>query len=109
MSTIVKENKSNLIQVRLDDKTKLELETVLSLLGLTTSQAVLMYVKQIVLKKKIPFEISISNDLNYNELTQEEFRRIQGKLVTSLDRGETIPEFHEKNLTEFKFKSNKKK
>jgi DNA-damage-inducible protein J len=109
MSTIVKENKSNLIQVRLDDKTKMELESVLSLLGLTTSQAVLMYVKQIVLKKKIPFEISISNDLNYNELSQAEFRRIQGKLVTNLDQGEIIPEFHEKNLSEFKFKSNQKK
>jgi DNA-damage-inducible protein J len=99
-----KENKSNLIQVRLDNQTKIELEYILNLLGLTTSQAVLMYIKQIVLKKKIPFELSVLNDYDDSEISQDEFRKMQAKIVQKLDKDEEIPTFHENNLKEFKFK-----
>lgn len=98
-----KKSKSSLIQVRLDEKTKSELEQVLNILGLTTSQAVLMYVKQIVLKKKIPFELSATADYEDGELSKEEFRRLTGYLVTQLDEGEKIPEFNENNARPFKY------
>ncbi len=108
MSTKLKENKSNLIQVRLDNQTKLELEFILNLLGLTTSQAVLMYIKQIVLKKKIPFELSIQNDYDDGEITQEQFKAMQAILVQKMDQGEQTPEFNDNNIKEFKFISKKK-
>jgi DNA-damage-inducible protein J len=100
--TKAKEMKSNLIQVRLDNKTKAELELVLSKLGLNTSQAVLMYIKQIILKNGIPFEITAtSNDLNLKETSVEEFRKMTATTVKRLDEGEEIPEMHKKNERPF--------
>ena len=109
MSVIVnKKAKSSLIQVRLDSKTKSELDKVLDTLGLTTSQAVLMYLKQIVLKGKIPFELNTNstkliNDYEDKEMSQEEFRKMTGYLVNQLDKGEKIPEFNEKNARPFTY------
>jgi DNA-damage-inducible protein J len=102
-TTKIKSNKSNLIQVRLDDKTKLELEFILQQLGLTTSQAVLLYIKQIVLKKQIPFNLNINSSIINQKESQEEFDKITGFLVNKLDEGEGIPEMHSKNEREFKF------
>lgn len=95
--------KSNLVQVRVDEQTKFELEKVLEKLGLTTSQAILMYIKQIVMKKKIPFELSTTPEYEDRELSQEEFNRLQAYIISQLDKGEEIPEFHEKNTRPFNF------
>lgn len=95
--------KSNLVQVRVDEQTKFELEKVLEKLGLTTSQAILMYIKQIVMKKKIPFELSATYEYEDRELSQEEFHRLQAYIISQLDKGEEIPEFNEKNTRPFKF------
>jgi addiction module RelB/DinJ family antitoxin len=111
MSLKTKENKTNLVQVRLDIKTKTELELILDDLGLTTSQAILMYIKQIILKKKIPFELSTLKRSKYDdsELTQDEFNKLQAFYVKELDKDEEIPPFHEKNARPFTYTSKKKK
>jgi DNA-damage-inducible protein J len=104
-----KKAKSSLVQVRLDDKTKSEVEKILDALGLTTSQAVTIYLKQIVLKRKIPFEINTNtsansnNDYDDSEMSQEEFRKMTGYLVGQLDKGEEIPEFNENNARPFTY------
>lgn len=101
-----RKNKSNLIQVRLDDDTKSELELILNQLGLTTSQAVLMYIKQIVMKKRIPIELTTTvttTIFDDTELTKKEFQQQQGYLVSKLDEGEVIPELHENNSRAFVF------
>lgn len=98
-----KNNKTNLVQVRIDGQTKSELEKILNQLGLTTSQAILMYLKQIVMKKKIPFELSTSPTFEDRELSQEEFERLQAYLIKQMDEGEQIPSFSEKNARPFEF------
>lgn len=100
---VLKKSKSNLVQVRLDDDTKSKLELVLDQLGLTTSQAILMYIKQIVLKKRIPLELTTTTIFDDTELTSEEFQRQQGYLISKLDQGEIMPDFHEKNARAFVF------
>jgi DNA-damage-inducible protein J len=98
MSIISKtKKKSRLIQVRLDPETKTELEQTLSELGLTTSQALLIYIKQIILKKSIPFNLSLKE--NNNE--QENFQKLQAKIVSKFDKNEIIPDFSEKNARPF--------
>ncbi len=87
-------NKTALIQVRIDIEKKHEMERVLSTLGLTTSQAMILYINQLVLKEEIPFPLNIkSTDPNLNEFYLE-----QASIVKKLDQGETIPDFHTRNV-----------
>lgn len=60
--------KSETIHVRIDSKTKKKAELILDKLGLNLSYAISLYLKQIINKKRIPFEISIDDD----SLTKEE-------------------------------------
>lgn len=48
------------ICIKLDDKTKGEVEAVLDEIGLSTSEAIRIYLKQIALKKAIPFRIDLT-------------------------------------------------
>ena len=48
--------------VRIEERTKLQAEKILKSLGMNTSQAINMFLKQVVLRKGIPFEINIPND-----------------------------------------------
>ena len=92
-----------MVQVRITDNVKTELESILDELGLTTSQAIVMYIKQIILKKRIPLDLSISNDYDDKELTADEFKKINSALISKLDTGESIPETNSKNERPFKY------
>jgi addiction module RelB/DinJ family antitoxin len=97
-----KNKKESLIQVRIDKDSKLELEGILEILGLSTSQLFQILIKQVILKKKIPFEININQDeIDYNDLSQKDFMKMQSYYLSLLDKDETIPEFHEKNARPF--------
>ena len=94
--TIKKQTKQKtsytLLQVRLDNTIKSELDEILETLGLSCSQAVMLYVKQIILKKKIPFDLNIySAKYEDKELNPESFRKMTGYIVNKLDQGEEIP------------------
>ena len=93
-------NKNSVIQIRIDDTDKKLLEKTLEKLGLTTSQATLMYFKQILLKQKIPMEIS--TNLHSQDLGKEEFNMAQSKIIDELDSNEIIPSFSTKNSRPFK-------
>jgi addiction module RelB/DinJ family antitoxin len=95
--------KSHLIQVRVDEQTKASLEQILSTLGLSTSQAFLMYIKQILLKRRIPFDLSIAADFDDRDLSSLDFNKLTAKLVTMLDEDEEIPEFHNANQKKFEW------
>jgi DNA-damage-inducible protein J len=51
------------IQTRVDIKTKQQAKGILEDLGLSMSQAITLYLRQIVFRKAIPFEIKIPNDI----------------------------------------------
>jgi len=58
------------INTRIDNTTKKEAVKILHSLGLTTSQAITMFFKQIIYTRGIPFELKIPNDT-----TIETFRK----------------------------------
>ncbi len=98
-----KDKKESLIQVRVDNNSKLELESILDILGLSTSQLFQMLIKQVILKRKIPFEINTNHEeIDYSELSDKEFMKMQNYYLKQLDVGEGIPKFHEKNARPFK-------
>jgi len=53
--------KSTAITVRLDPQIKKDAQVILNELGLTTTQAVSMFFKQISLNKGLPFAVEIPN------------------------------------------------
>lgn len=51
--------KTAVITTRIEPELKQEVENVLGELGMTTSQAVLLYFKQIALQKGLPFSVKV--------------------------------------------------
>ena len=49
--------KTSSIHVRVDPKVKLDVEKILNTLGMSTGEAINIYLKQIILNSGIPFEI----------------------------------------------------
>ncbi|HPC93824.1 MAG TPA: type II toxin-antitoxin system RelB/DinJ family antitoxin [Sedimentisphaerales bacterium] len=60
------------IQVRVDEKTKTQAQTVLSHLHLSMSEAVKLFLRQVVLHKGIPFDVKIPNTLTRETLEKAE-------------------------------------
>jgi len=54
--------KTTAITVRLDPKVKKDAQAVLKELGLTTTQAVSLFFKQVSLNKGLPFAVEIPNE-----------------------------------------------
>ena len=53
--------KTAVITTRIEPEIKQEAENILAQLGLTMSQAMSMYIRQLVLRRGIPFSINIPN------------------------------------------------
>ena len=63
------------INIRIDDNLKNEAEILLNDMGLNMSTAVNMFIKQIVKKRSIPFEITAKIDPFWNEFNQAHLKR----------------------------------
>ena len=61
-------SKSTTIQVRVDAATKKRVVSILDTLGIGISEAMTMYLRQIVFAKGIPFEVKIPNKLTAETL-----------------------------------------
>jgi DNA-damage-inducible protein J len=53
--------KSDTIRARIEPKLKAEAERVLAALGLSASDAIRVFYKQVVLRKGLPFDVAIPN------------------------------------------------
>lgn len=60
------------IQARIDPHTKEKARDVLDKLGMSMSEAIVIYIKQIVLQQGIPFELKIPNELTARTLEKSE-------------------------------------
>ena len=58
------------IQTRIDPKIKKQAKKILDTLGLTMSEAIGAYLRQIVLRKGIPFELKIPNENTIQAIEQ---------------------------------------
>ena len=60
------------VQVRVDEQTKAQAREVFSALHLSMSEAVCLFLRQVVLHRGIPFEVKIPNALTQETLEKSE-------------------------------------
>ncbi len=60
--TITNMKKTELVHIRVEPKTKKEVESIFSILGINTSYATNLYYKQVILNKGIPFKVEIPEE-----------------------------------------------
>ncbi len=65
-------NSTATIQVRVDEPTKEQAKNVLKALHLSMSEAICLFLRQVVLRRGIPFEIKIPNELTDKVLRESE-------------------------------------
>ncbi len=82
--------RSTTLQVRINPELKESAEAILAELGLSTSQAVSIFLKQIVLTSAIPFRVGLPEP---NVRTKEALAEIDAKIAGRLPRqGQTAEE-----------------
>ncbi len=86
--------KSANLYARIEPEVKEDAERILSTLGISTSNAINMFYKQIILNKGLPFEVKIpsaSAPLNLADLSEEELNAELEKGYEDMKAGRTIP------------------
>lgn len=85
--------KSASVYARIDPVLKEQAETILSTLGIPTSNAIDMFFKQIVLKKGLPFEVRLPYEkpVCMGALSKEELNAKIEKGYTDILEGKTKP------------------
>ena len=63
---------SKTVQVRIDEQTKTQAKKVLDALHLSMSEAICLFLRQVVLHRGIPFEVKIPNALSAKTLRESE-------------------------------------
>lgn len=72
------------IQVRVDEQTKTQAKNVFSLLGMSLSEGVCLFLRQVVMHRGLPFEVKIPNALTTQTLEESE-KGIDLHRVSSVD------------------------
>lgn len=77
------------VVTRIEPEIKEKAETVLAQLGISMSTAMALYLKQIALQRKIPFEISLPTNapIALGGLSDAEFDALMDKAVVSYANG----------------------
>ena len=81
--------KSASVYARIDPELKEQAETILSALGIPTSNAIDMFFKQIVLKKGLPFEVKLPYEkpVCIGPLSEEELNAELEKGYADIEKG----------------------
>ena len=64
---------NGIIHTRIDSQTKAQAQSILNKLGMTLSEAISLYLRQIVFQKGIPFEVKIPNELTMKTIEKSEY------------------------------------
>ncbi len=74
---------------RVEPEIKQEAEMILDTLGIPMSNAVAMFLRQVILQRGIPFEMKIpkTEPISYGSLTKEEFDREIEKGIADIKAG----------------------
>lgn len=85
--------KSANLYARIEPKLKEQAESILSTLGISSSNAINMFYRQIVLKGGIPFELKIPSEkvININNLSEEQLNIELDKGYSDIKAGRTKP------------------
>ena len=92
-------NKTSSVFVRVEPEVKVQAELILNELGIPMSNAIALFLKQVVLNKGIPFDIKlpVTKPIIFNSLSDEQFNTIIEKGIAEFSAGNTITakEVHE--------------
>ena len=78
------------LYARIEPDIKEQAESILSALGINTSNAINMFYKQIILHNGIPFEITLPSSIpNLSEMTEEELSNELEKGYLEMKKGKT--------------------
>ena len=89
-------NKDASVNIRVNSEVKEQAEKILSTMGITLSESVNMFLHQINLKKRIPFEINTKKDYTMADFNQRvrdniaKYERGEGKLNGPYDNLEDL-------------------
>ena len=72
------------IQVRIDEPTKTQAKNVLNTLGMSLSEGVCLFLRQVVMHRGIPFELKIPNELTDKVLRESE-QGVDLRAVSTVD------------------------
>lgn len=82
--------KTGIISARVDPKLKRNAEEVFKELGLTTTQAITLFYKQVELERGLPFAVRIPNAVTVQALEQARTRQDLGSFNTLEDLFEDL-------------------
>jgi DNA-damage-inducible protein J len=68
-------SKTETIRARVQPELKDKVEYIFRKLGLTTTQAITLFYKQVELRKGLPFEVAIPNETTYRTFTNTDAGR----------------------------------
>ena len=85
-------SKSSSVYTRVEPELKEQVEQVLSKLGIPMANAINLFLHQIVLRKGIPFDVTLPQrmPLDYSALSREQFDTEIEKGFASLEAGRTV-------------------
>ena len=72
-----------IVRARVDDSLKFDAETIFKEIGLTTSQAINIFLKKVVSEHGIPFELKVPSDRL--KIAMDEAKSSQGTYHDSMD------------------------
>ena len=86
-------NKSTNLYVRVEPDVKENAEIILSQLGVPMSNAVGMFLKQVILRRGIPFDVAlpVSHPVDISMLTEDEFSAELEKGYRDIESGNVLP------------------
>ena len=85
-------SKSTNLYVRVEPDVKDNAETILSQLGIPMSNAVSMFLKQVILRRGIPFDVKLpqNHPLDISMLTDDEFHAELEKGYADIEKGNVL-------------------
>ncbi|MBC7075295.1 MAG: type II toxin-antitoxin system RelB/DinJ family antitoxin [Syntrophomonadaceae bacterium] len=84
--------KSANLYARIEPEVKEQAEAILNALGISASNAITMFYKQIILHKGLPFEVKLpDHPLDVSRMTKEQLNAELEKGYAQMQNGQTIP------------------
>jgi addiction module RelB/DinJ family antitoxin len=91
--------KEAIVRSRIDVSKKIEAEAILSALGLSTSDAIRLFINQIIMEKGLPFKVKLSDEAS--EAHDEWFRQQVEEAVRKADDPKTVFTPHDEVMKRF--------
>lgn len=84
--------KTSNVYVRLDPRVKEQSETILNRLGIPMSNAIALFLQQVILQNGIPFELKLPENkpVAYGSLTDEQFNEIIESGIADYAAGQVL-------------------